>query len=149
MPELCQPKLRRIGTAKWRRPRWNRPISSHQRRRVAATDSTAATAPRPGIRKLLVRVPRPNPAEAPAAPPRPRLREPAGFWHEFRSFAGRGHIERLGKEGPMLWTIFVILLILWLLGLVSGYALGGFIHVLLVAALVLLIINLVSGRRVA
>jgi hypothetical protein len=47
----------------------------------------------------------------------------------------------------MLWTIFVILLILWLLGLVSGYALGGFIHILLVIAVVVLIINLVSGRR--
>ncbi|HEY1434753.1 MAG TPA: lmo0937 family membrane protein [Thermoanaerobaculia bacterium] len=49
----------------------------------------------------------------------------------------------------MLWTIFVILLVLWALGLVSGYALGGFIHILLVAAVVILIINLVSGRRVA
>jgi hypothetical protein len=48
----------------------------------------------------------------------------------------------------MLWTIFVILLILWLLGLVSGYALGGFIHILLVIALVILVINLIQGRRV-
>ena len=47
----------------------------------------------------------------------------------------------------MLWTIFVILLVLWLLGLVSGYAFGGFIHILLVIAVVILIINLVSGRR--
>jgi hypothetical protein len=47
----------------------------------------------------------------------------------------------------MLWTIFVILLVLWLLGLVSGYALGGFIHILLVLAVIFLIINLVSGRR--
>jgi hypothetical protein len=47
----------------------------------------------------------------------------------------------------MLWTIFVILLVLWLLGLVSGYALGGFIHVLLVIAVVILIINLIGGRR--
>jgi hypothetical protein len=47
----------------------------------------------------------------------------------------------------MLWTIFVILLVLWLLGLVSGYALGGFLHLLLVLAVILLIINLVSGRR--
>jgi hypothetical protein len=48
----------------------------------------------------------------------------------------------------MLWTIFVILLILWLLGLVSGYTLGGFIHVLLVIAVVVLIIRLISGRSV-
>lgn len=47
----------------------------------------------------------------------------------------------------MLWTIFVILLVLWLLGMVSGYALGGFIHLLLVLAVIFLIINLVSGRR--
>jgi hypothetical protein len=49
----------------------------------------------------------------------------------------------------MLWTIFVILLILWLLGLVSGYALGGFIHLLLVVAVVVLIVNLLTGRRPA
>jgi Family of unknown function (DUF5670) len=48
----------------------------------------------------------------------------------------------------MLWTIFVILLVLWLLGLVSSYTLGGFIHILLVLAIVVLIINLLSGRRV-
>jgi len=47
----------------------------------------------------------------------------------------------------MLWTIFVILLVLWLLGLVSGYTLSGFIHILLVIAVVILIINLVSGRK--
>jgi hypothetical protein len=48
----------------------------------------------------------------------------------------------------VLWTIFVILLILWLLGLVSGYALGGFIHILLVIAVVVLIIRLIQGRSV-
>ena len=47
----------------------------------------------------------------------------------------------------MLWTIFVILLVLWLVGLVSSYTLGGFIHLLLLAALVVLILQLVSGRR--
>ena len=47
----------------------------------------------------------------------------------------------------MLWTIFVILLVLWLLGLVSSYMLGGFIHILLVIAIVVLIIQLISGRR--
>jgi len=49
----------------------------------------------------------------------------------------------------MLWTIFVILLVLWLLGMVSGYAIGGFIHLLLVLALVVLLINIISGRRTA
>lgn len=47
----------------------------------------------------------------------------------------------------MLWTIFVILLVLWLLGLVSSYTMGGFIHLLLVAAVVVLILQLISGRR--
>jgi hypothetical protein len=49
----------------------------------------------------------------------------------------------------MLWTIFVILLVLWLLGLVSSYTLGGFIHILLVLAIVVLLINIISGRRTA
>ena len=47
----------------------------------------------------------------------------------------------------MLWTIFIVLLVLWLVGMVSSYTFGGFIHLLLVVALVMLIINLVSGRR--
>ena len=47
----------------------------------------------------------------------------------------------------MLWTIFVILLILWLVGIVSSYTMGGFIHLLLVIALVVLLINIISGRR--
>jgi len=49
----------------------------------------------------------------------------------------------------MLWTIFVILLVLWLLGLVSAYTFGGFIHILLVLALVVLVFNLLSGRKTA
>ena len=48
----------------------------------------------------------------------------------------------------MLWTIFVILLIMWVLGLVTSYTMGGFIHILLVIAVVMLVINLVQGRRV-
>jgi hypothetical protein len=47
----------------------------------------------------------------------------------------------------MLWTIVVILLILWLLGLVSSYTMGGFLHLLLVVAAILIVINLVQGRR--
>ena len=48
----------------------------------------------------------------------------------------------------MLWTIFVILLVLWLLGVVTSYTLGGFIHILLVLAVIALIFQLLSGRRV-
>jgi hypothetical protein len=47
----------------------------------------------------------------------------------------------------MLWTIFVMLLILWFLGLVSSYTLGGYIHLLLVVALIVLVVNLLTGRR--
>jgi hypothetical protein len=49
----------------------------------------------------------------------------------------------------MLWTIAVVLLVLWLLGLVSAYTMGGFIHILLVVALVMVLVNLISGRRAA
>lgn len=48
----------------------------------------------------------------------------------------------------MLWTIFVILLIMWLLGMVSSYTLSGYIHILLVVALVVLVIRLIQGRRI-
>jgi hypothetical protein len=47
----------------------------------------------------------------------------------------------------MLYTIAVVLLILWLLGLVTSYTLGGFIHILLVVAIVMVLLNLISGRR--
>lgn len=47
----------------------------------------------------------------------------------------------------MLWTITVILFILWLVGMVSSYTLGGWIHILLVLAIIVLIFNLLSGRR--
>jgi hypothetical protein len=49
----------------------------------------------------------------------------------------------------MLWTIFVVLLILWLLGVVTSYTMGGFIHILLVLALIALVFQLISGRRTA
>ena len=47
----------------------------------------------------------------------------------------------------MLWTIFVILLVLWLLGLVTSYTIGGFIHILLVIAVIVIVIRLIQGRR--
>ena len=47
---------------------------------------------------------------------------------------------------PMLWTIAVLLLILWMLGIVSSYTLGGFIHILLVLAVVAVLIRLIQGR---
>ncbi len=57
---------------------------------------------------------------------------------------GRSH-----EEGPVLYTFAVVLLILWLLGMVSGYTIGAFIHVLLVIALVLVLVQFITGRRVS
>jgi hypothetical protein len=51
------------------------------------------------------------------------------------------------KEINMLWTIFVILLVLWLLGLLSGYTMGGVVHILLVIAIVVILIQVIRGRR--
>jgi hypothetical protein len=57
--------------------------------------------------------------------------------------------DRTRKVPDMLYTIAVVLLILWVLGLVSSYTLGGFIHILLVVAVVMILLNLISGRRSA
>ena len=48
----------------------------------------------------------------------------------------------------MLWTIFVVLFCLWLLGIVSSYTMGGFIHILLVVAIAVVLIQIISGRRI-
>jgi uncharacterized membrane protein YtjA (UPF0391 family) len=47
----------------------------------------------------------------------------------------------------MLWTILVVLFVLWLLGVVTSYTLGGFIHILLLVALAIFVVNLIQGRR--
>ena len=47
----------------------------------------------------------------------------------------------------MLWTLFVVLLVLWLLGMVSSYTFGGFIHLLLILAVAVVLINIIQGRR--
>jgi len=51
------------------------------------------------------------------------------------------------RRSVMLWTIFVVLLVLWLLGMVSSYTMGGFIHILLVMAIAVVLIRLIQGRR--
>ena len=53
------------------------------------------------------------------------------------------------RSTDVLWTIFVILLLLWLVGVVSAYTLGGFIHILLVLALVVMLIRIIQGRSPA
>jgi hypothetical protein len=60
---------------------------------------------------------------------------------------GRQRETEQRRGASMLYTIAVVLIILWLLGLVSSYTLGGFIHVLLVIAVVMILVNLISGRR--
>jgi uncharacterized membrane protein YtjA (UPF0391 family) len=77
---------------------------------------------------------------------------PAGltqpYLNRINELAGRhGLCSSKAQEATMLFTIAVILLVLWLLGLVSGYTMGNFIYVLLVIALVLFVVGLVSGRR--
>jgi hypothetical protein len=47
----------------------------------------------------------------------------------------------------MLWTIVVVLIVLWLLGLVTSYTMGGLIHVLLVIAIIMILVNVISGRK--
>jgi hypothetical protein len=51
------------------------------------------------------------------------------------------------EDKTLLWTIFVILLVLWLLGMVSSYTLGGYIHILLILAIVVVLIRVIQGRR--
>ncbi|MFZ2041751.1 MAG: lmo0937 family membrane protein, partial [Desulfobacterales bacterium] len=56
-------------------------------------------------------------------------------------------IYQLGKEPNMLWTIAVILLILWVLGLFSGHTMGGVLHILLVVGLIVAAVQIIQGRR--
>jgi uncharacterized protein DUF5670 len=61
--------------------------------------------------------------------------------------ARRAQRESARRTSRMLWTIFVVLLVLWLLGMVSSYTLGGFIHILLVIAIAVVLIRVIQGRR--
>jgi len=55
--------------------------------------------------------------------------------------------QKYSKENKMLYTIAGVLIILWLLGIVSGYTMGSFIHILLVIAVIVILVNLIQGRR--
>lgn len=86
---------------------------------------------------------------------REQTRKCARAYHDPRVMQVRsGHVGRGARalvgelEVGMLSTLLVILLVLWLLGMVSSYTLGGFIHVLLVVAVVVLLVRLLQGRRV-
>ena len=67
----------------------------------------------------------------------------------WREGAGPQRFQNKPKGKHMLYTIAVVLLILWLLGLVSGYAIGGLIHILLVVAVVMVLLRVIQGRRAA
>jgi hypothetical protein len=58
------------------------------------------------------------------------------------------HVALATGEANMLWTIAIILLVLWALGLVTSFTMGGFIHLLIVAAVVLVVVRLIQGRAV-
>jgi hypothetical protein len=64
-----------------------------------------------------------------------------------QSDAARNSPGRAKGDAKMLWTVAVILIILWLLGLVTSYTMGGFIHILLVIAIVVVLLNVIQGRR--
>jgi hypothetical protein len=64
-----------------------------------------------------------------------------------RRLEGPSRIYLKEKEMDLLWTIAVILVILWLLGLVTSYTLGGFVHILLVLAIIVVLIRVIQGRR--
>ena len=68
---------------------------------------------------------------------------------EERCWRFRQRVIFVSEGEDMLWTLFVVLLVLWLLGVVSSYTLGGFIHILLVLAVIALVFQLISGRRSA
>jgi len=82
------------------------------------------------------------------SPPEERVEDavPARLNHVLRQPTGRN--SNATKVHVMLYTIAVVLLILWILGLVTSYTMGGFIHILLVVAVVMVLVNVISGRRV-
>jgi hypothetical protein len=65
----------------------------------------------------------------------------------YRSLKANGHPDLLGKEKQMLWLIFWILLVMWLLGMVTAYTFGGFLHILLLLAIAAVLIRVIQGRQ--
>ena len=56
--------------------------------------------------------------------------------------------SRPEKENTMLWTIFAVMIALWLLGMVTAYTMGGLIHILLIIALIVMLVRIIRGRKV-
>ncbi len=70
-----------------------------------------------------------------------------GAWHGRCDASSERRRTVALEEVNMLWTIFVVLLVLWALGMVSSYTMGGFIHILLVIAIAVVLIRIIQGRR--
>jgi len=66
---------------------------------------------------------------------------------QYKSKSKNKEPERSGKEDKILWMLAVVLIVLWALGLVSSYTMGGFIHILIVLAVVVIAISVIQGRR--
>jgi hypothetical protein len=73
-------------------------------------------------------------------------RLPVLGWSSFGASVGKGYGQS-EKEVNMLWTIAVVLIILWMLGLVTGYTMGYFIHILLVIAIIVVLVRVIQGRK--
>ena|SRR6266568_3151686 len=69
------------------------------------------------------------------------------IWPSYANLRGTGVADSPHEEEAMLWTICVILVIMWLLGMVSSYTLGGFLHLLLVLAIAVVLIRIIQGQR--
>jgi Family of unknown function (DUF5670) len=83
----------------------------------------------------------------PADKKKPATQDFGGRDPAWRIFIERSQFAKQEWRNGVLWTIFVILMVLWLLGMVSSYTLGGFIHILLVLAIVVVLIRVIQGRR--
>src|SRR5258708_38964699 len=77
-----------------------------------------------------------------------RRGDPVMALHLFYGFCDGGG-RAFFKEASMLWTIAVILVVLWALGVVTSYTMGGFNHILLVLAIIVILVRLIEGRRIA
>jgi hypothetical protein len=72
---------------------------------------------------------------------------PSGIAKSSRLNRKKCHLTLISKEIIMLYTVAVVLLILWLLGLVTSFTLGGFIHILLVVAIIMVLLRIIGGQR--
>lgn len=80
---------------------------------------------------------------------RSKSNETSALLPRARSTPAGNEFKEFNKEDAMLWTIAVVLMVLWALGFVSSYTMGGFIHILLVIAIITVLVSVIQGRRLA